>query len=277
MDFESINLESAYFSEQEQQDHLKQNRSCDFRSKINFLNSHNGIRRGKMHLLMAPTGVGKSTLIRTLVRDLLFNNGGLRLFIWLTEESASELKEQLAFGMPSNKVLDNAVIFSEFDNKHMDIDQLGEFYEKLVTEHKPDVLLLDNITTSKMYREMTTTRQAEVTTRIKNLTDSSGTATFLIAHTGANVQDNQNRLIDENDIRGSKYITTITEFLYILQPLRVGERLFQFIRIKKHRGQELKHSLFYLVYNKHLKAFDNDMERSFEEFKEIFKLRNQLK
>ena len=101
-------------------------------------------------------------------------------------------------------------------------------------------------------------------------------ALFLIAHTGAEVRENQSRLIDENDIRGSKAITTLVEFLYILQPIWVNQTLYQFLKIKKHRGQDLMHGLYRLNYKKDIKAFENDISVDFEKFADTFKLRNKL-
>ena len=103
---------------------------------------------------------------------------------------------------------------------------------------------------------------------------SKKNALFLIAHT--NTAEFANRFLNEMDIRGSKTIVNLTEFLYILQPISVGDRLFQFINIKKHRSQEVSGKYYRLFYNHDLSIFDKDIKVDFDNIKDIFKQRNKL-
>ena len=167
-------------------------------------------------------------------------------------------------------------IFSELDNKFMSEENIFEFLDDLQDNFNPDLVICDNLTTSKIYSEKRNAEQRTTADRLKNLAEKSNFALFLIAHTGAEVRENQSRLIDENDIRGSKYITTIVEFFYILQPVWINQNLYQFLKIKKHRGQDLNHSLYFLCYAKAIKAFEKDMAKNYTDFIEMFKQRNKL-
>lgn len=274
--YNSVDVETAFFDKNEQDKLVKENEKMHFQSNFAFLNSHNGLRRGKMHLFIAPTGVGKSTFVRSLVRDIVFKNKDAKVFLWVTEESKEDVKSQLAYCMPSSKQLENIVIFSELNNRSMTCDNVKEFIEHISANMGFDVLICDNITTSKCYREKKLSDQSSMIDWFKNICGKFNHAQFLIAHTGSEVRENQTRLIDENDVRGSKYISNTVEFLYILQPVWVNQNIHQFLKVKKHRGQDLLHSLYYLVYNKEMKSFTKDVSKNYQDFVDIFKMRNKL-
>ena len=107
MSYDSINVESGFYTEEEQDKYKAENEESHFKSNFGFLNSHNGLRRKKMHLFIAPTGVGKSTFIRSLVRDVIFHNPGKKVFVWLSEETTKEFKVQMSYGMPAHDILKN--------------------------------------------------------------------------------------------------------------------------------------------------------------------------
>ena len=269
-----MKIKRGFFSEDEQESYFTENEKTEFKSRLAFLNSHNGLRKNKTHLFIAPTGVGKSTFVRTLVRDVIFNNKDSRVFVWLTEETVDEFKSQLSYGLPSHEILNNIEIASEQESE-LEENTLKIWLEDYISMSEPDVVICDNITTSKLYAEKKVSEQSKIAHWFKRLA-GYGNALFLIAHTGAEVRENQSRLIDENDIRGSKAITTLVEFLYILQPIWVNQTLYQFLKIKKHRGQDLMHGLYRLNYKKDIKAFENDISVDFEKFADTFKLRNKL-
>jgi GTPase SAR1 family protein len=243
-----------------------------FETKLNFLKCHRGIRPNKMHLLIAPTHAGKSTLVRSLLCDYVFRNKDAKVLLILSEETRQDFLTEFSNTVPVHDVLSNIRVLSEQDWSDTPIEE----FEKNINEHINyfgiDLVLFDNITTSKLYNDRSVKEQSAVSTWLKNLTKR--TTMFLVAHSLGS--DFNNRLLDENDIRGSKTITNLTEFLYILQPVYVGDKIYQFINIKKHRGQEVINKFYQLRYDKHLKAFDTDKAVNFEAIAEIFKQRNQL-
>ena len=243
-----------------------------FETKLNFLKCHRGIRPNKMHLLIAPTHAGKSTLVRSLLCDYVFRNKDAKVLLILSEETRQDFLTEFSNTVPVHDVLSNIRILSEQDWS----DTSLEDFEKNINEHIDyfgiDLVLFDNITTSKLYNDRSVKEQSAVSTWLKNLTKK--TTLFLVAHSLGS--DFNNRLLNENDIRGSKTITNLTEFLYVLQPLYVGERIYQFINIIKHRGQNIKNKFYQLVYDKELKAFSGADAVDFEQVASIFRLRNQL-
>jgi hypothetical protein len=117
-----------------------------------------------------------------------------------------------------------------------------------------------------------TSQQSEIAMWLKDFTKN--TTLFIIAH--SNGDGYEDKFLNENDIRGSKSITNLVEFLYILQPIRVGDKLFQFVNIIKHRGQNISGKFFRLFYSHELKSFDRDLKIEFKDIKEVFKQRNTL-
>jgi hypothetical protein len=270
-----VKIDSAFFTETEQKQYKEKADAFDLKSKLTFLQEQRGVRKGKLHTFISPTGVGKSTFVRTLIRDIIFNNKNSRVLLWLTEETVEEFRKELSKGIPSHMRLMDVDVVSEQDNLNVTPVDFAKEVADICEWDKPDVLIIDNITTSSLYRDSKLKNQSDVATWLKGLT-KYGCAVFVIAHTGAEVNENFNKLIDENHIRGAKSITLISEFFYIMQPFYINNSLFQFLRIKKARGAEVEERLFKLNYNKHLAAFENDTKVSFDDFLQLYKLRNRL-
>lgn len=268
-------MDSLHFTAEEQSAYETELRAVHVHSGLGFLNSHNGLRRGSMHLVLGTTGGGKSTLMRTLIRDILFRkeNSKIKLGLWLSEEEAKDYKQQLSFGVPSNDVLLNAYVESELAMPNNFMARFTEWIEAMDF----DVLIFDNVTTSAMYMDQKADAQAAFAKRMKLLTKKMNCATIIVAHTDAEIHDGIERLININDIRGSKSICNLVEFAYILQRFELDKQFFPTIRIVKHRSQELIHSLYSLEYNKVLRSFEKDSAIEFKQFKEIFDGRNKLK
>ena len=264
---EQIEFDEAEIKILEAQQHM-----IFFRTKFNFLNTHNSIRKNKLHLAIAPTGAGKSTFVRSMLCDLVFKNKDKKFLLVLTEETKQEFLEEFSATVPPHEVLSNIRIVSELDSTYSDLE-MKETIEQSIDLYKIDMLIIDNITTSKFYMDKTTTEQAKVAMWYKSL--SQKTSTFLIAHT--NGSEFNNRLLNENDIRGSKTITNITQFLYVIQPIHIGDTLMQFVNVIKHRGINLKGGRFFkLNYSAELKSFDQDAKINFDGIKGFFDERNKL-
>lgn len=243
-----------------------------YETKLGFLNAHLGLRKNKMHLLIAPTHSGKSTLVRTILRDFIFNNKQCKSMVWLTEESKKEFQAEFLKGVPNHEVLSNLRVFSDQDWNREGDEKIMGFIEDCIDLYGIDFLVIDNITTSPLYVDRKVSHQAMVIDWLKRL--SKKVTLFIVAH--SNTDDFNNRFLNENDIRGSKGITNLTEYLYILQPVYIANSVHQFINIRKHRGQNVSNKFFKLNYSKELCAFANDYPIEFEKIAEIFSQRNQL-
>jgi ABC-type iron transport system FetAB ATPase subunit len=266
-------VSTLHFTTEEQEAYEKKNREIHFHSSLGFLNAHNGLRRGALHLAMATTGAGKSTLVRTLVRDVLFHpKNDISVGVWLSEESTDDYKAQIAYGIPSHPRLEKAYILSELEvkqNKKLAFIEWIKFY-------LPDVVIFDNVTTSYFYNDKTAKEQGEFILLLKELAIEHNFALVIIAHTDAKATDTMGRLINLNDIRGSKNLPNLVEFAYILQRFEIGTSYFSTIRVEKSRSQELVHKLYQLHYEPRLRSFRGDTAIEFASFKEMYGKRNKL-
>jgi hypothetical protein len=252
----------------------KANKEVHFGSKFGFQNAHNGFRRGSMHLILGTTGGGKSTLIRTILKDFLHRRENVNntLCLWLSEEKLASYKTQLSYSIQSSELLHNIVARSEMDESGV---TEKDFFGWLKTM-KPDMFIFDNISTSDFYENKKPQDQAIFAKKLKEVLSSINCAGIIIAHTRAEVSDTSPRLITIEDIMGSKSITRLVEFAYILQRFQVKEVFFPTLRIVKHRSQDLVHNLYLLNYDPAKKAFKDDTPMPFDKMKQIFDTRNKL-
>jgi hypothetical protein len=240
-------------------------------TRFNFIKQHNGLRPNKMHLFIAPTHIGKSTLAHALINDLVEQNRNIKILLYLTEETVTDFETAIA-GFVTNYEKLNKSLTVMVEDKSKDDKQIKDSIETTLFHGNYDLFIVDNLTTSKLYMDRKVDTQSEVSIWLKGLLQE--TTIFIIAHTTGNNYNTE--LLDETHIRGSKTITNITEFLYVMQPVRIGDRLTQFIRVIKHRGQSPANKFFRLEYDSQKKTIGSDRPADFEEFKELFRLRNKL-
>ena len=252
----------------------KQSEKVYFRSSFCFLNAHRSWRPSRSHLLIAPPGAGKTTLLRTLIADVA-SNVGKKIAVYLSEETVEDFWTEISYSNMPQELIDSVYPISESDLTDKTARGIFLALSEHVDSVGADIIFIDNVTTMKCYGE-SFKNQSYVTECIKALAIKKRLPVLTVAHTGAQIKESYQGLIDMNDIRGSKDIVNQSEFLYILQPLYIGNTRKTFISIKKHRGQPVKNNLFQLFYFESVKLFAKDEPRNFEEFKEIFKERNKL-
>lgn len=264
---------TLYYTDKEQADYGAALKQVHFPSKLGFANSTNGFRRGNMHLFIAGTGGGKTTLTRTLIRDLLFQPGPAPIVcVWLSEESLGEYKALLSMGLPSDDRLLNTNAFSEQDKA--DASELLFF--EWVEMHAPDVLIFDNITTSKFYSDKRPHEQAAFASKLKSVIKKTNCAGLIVAHADAQQTQQKGGLLDINNIRGSKAICNLTEFGYLFQTFRTPKATYSILRIAKSRSQNVIHDTYLLNFNPLTMSYLTDTAIPFEKFKEVYNERNRL-
>lgn len=250
-------------------------------TELDYLGAHRGYRPGLMHLCLAPASGGKSTLVRSKLIDIVkcALAEDENCLLWLTEEKRQDFQMELAniaaSGSPLAKKFDKIKIISEMD-RELQENWEEQFFEAALT-YNARFLVIDNITTSDIYASKRVPEQDEVAKKIKLLGAKTKMAIIVFAHTGASVKHNADSLIDQNDIRGSKTIVNLAEYLYILQQIRINKDIFSTIRITKHRGQTVKDSLFSLNYNASARIYTESPSIDFEEFKKLYSDRNKLR
>jgi len=248
----------------------------NFNSEFSFLREHKGWRSGKMALLLAPTHAGKSTFVRSILWDAVINNPGINIGIWLSEESVSEFRTEVAkMRIPWSTITCLIDVFSEQDDD-LSIDSI----EKRIRAKNYELLIFDNITTSQVYNNKTNYEQARISKRIKKITQDVNCSTIIIAHTDGKA-GTKNSLIEENNIRGDKSLPNLVQFCYALQRFYIsspdgGDVYYTIIRTLKHRGYNCKNILHQLVYTPESFSFQRDHVIPWDKFKEVYDNRRTL-
>ncbi len=261
----------------EQEERIKESNTQYFDTDFGFLKTHKGWRPGKIHLALAPTHHGKSTLIRSIVWDYVTHSElfDRPILVWLSEESSDDFKTEMAkIGLPQ-EILNRVHVASEQDEEFRKESRnllLGE----AIRLSDPALILFDNITTSCFYLGRTIEEQDNFANGLKGRAKKNNIPFILIAHTGGESQLSK-RMLEANDIRGSKSVVNLAEFTYILQTFPIYDeaekRTYKFptIRIVKHRGYDVGQIFWKLKFNRETMSFMEDRPIDWNEFKSIFK------
>lgn len=260
----------------------KESQEFQFSSGYKFLQEHRGFRRGKVHTVLGTPGGGKSTLVKSIIIDFLQQNQNEKLLVYLSEETRKEFAIEMhrTLGNIANDYLDRCVVIEECGlPAHVikNADGLIEYLKKTMALSDFSGVLFDNLTTSRFYQGKRPGEQGDIAMSIKHLTQDNNVFMLLICHTRSEVHDNSERLIHENDIRGSKTLVNLTEFLYILQRMVVNETIYPFLFIKKNRSQnEVNHRQYSLVFDHEKSFYGEDRHVDFSDVKQIWQDRNKL-
>ena len=260
-----------------EKDLLKQDKEkVYFHSNYDFLSCHKGFRPCHIHTILGNAGGGKSTLIRSLIIDVLCNRPAKKVLLWLSEETRLQFLTEFGYSDFEEFKNDNFLIYSEMDAKGKTPRQIFEDIEIIVRNKEVDILIYDNITTSKLYMDRTVAEQSAFCTAIKNAASRWAIPVVLVAHTNANITENYEKIINMNDIRGGKTLINLSEFFYILQTFYIESDRFMTLRITKHRGFSLKNLIYKLVYSPKARLIALSKNIPFDDFKEAYKQRNKL-
>lgn len=277
----TITDESLTMCEIEKKVLIEDSETHHWKSNFPFLSQHYGFRNGMVHLFIGTTGSGKSTLTRTLVCDLLSNlNENRRGGLWLSEETVTQFKVEFSRS-GYEKQTDFFHITSELTQEVGDYISSEEKFlnavDAFIRKFNLKILFIDNITTSKIYgNSIGIASQNNIATGLKKIASKHGIPLVIIAHTNANISDSYDKIISSKDIRGSKYIGNISEFIYILQRVVTNDKIIPYLLIDKCRTVSMKNHFFELGYVPRRRIFAIAHPASFDQFKEHFKQRNRL-
>ncbi len=247
-----------------------------FHSNYGFLNAHKGFRPSNVHMFMGVSHGGKSTLVRSLLIDVLCNSNKRKILLWLSEESKNEFLTEFYKSRFKDFTNDQLLVFSEMDYDNITDSQILPTIEQIVSENNVDILFYDNITTSKIYMDKKISEQSSNAKKIKRLSHDLDIPVIVMAHTGAMITENYNSIISMNDIRGCKSIVNFAQFFYIMQTFHQGEKRFSTIRITKHRGQSIAGAIYKIEYAAKPRIYACSPAISFSQFSEAYKQRNKL-
>lgn len=257
---------AIYIANLQRQDRL------EISSRLQFLLSVNGLRQSYTTIVLGNTSSGKSTLVRSIIADILENNDTTHISCFLSEETSSEYRLELFKAFKTVDFADRMKFYSEQDCQDDD-EKMLMLYNAFADSS--EVLIFDNITTSALYASKTPQDQTAFSNLLKTATKRTNKALVCVAHTN-NVEKNGMKLINTGDVRGSKNISNIAEFFFINHQFSCGESLLNYVQIEKHRGQSPDNSIFQLGYKKSRNLYTSDFPVSFLQFKEIYKTRNKL-
>lgn len=246
-----------------------------FKSRFEFLKIHNGIRPGELHLLMAGTGVGKSTLTKAIIQDSTQSG---RVLLYLTEETVEDFKYQAIISKLPQSTLKRLTVFSEQDCKStvgMGKAMTLKLIRDLIEKHKPDLFVMDNLTTCSGYGEIK--EQEDFAAQLKFTMSDTGCAGFVVAHTGSHVSKYNQKLLTTEDLRGNKHVANLMPYFYCYQMFETSDgRKYPFINIQKCRKPQITNHIFALDYNKDLNIHTGDFQLPFEDLKAVYDDRMKL-
>lgn len=252
----------------------KYKESYEFKTDLNFLKQHKGFKRQSLHTFVGKSGKGKTTIIRTLILDFLKNNPEKNIFLWISEETAEDLKREM---------MDYKDIFFNKDSRlYIEVEKKGQeekseyFFKRMyeaVTVERCDLILFDNITTSSVYKG-NPSYQENVTEDLKQFVIDMNVSMVVIAHTKKSM--NQHSLITAEDVNGSQELIKITPYLYILQMFEIGNSKKQTLHVEKCRAFDIINSFYHLPYCKQTRCYEGDGPIEFEVIRQWFRTRNKL-
>lgn len=270
-------LETAYQTDGEKEEAESERTTYYFETQLEFLRVHCGYRPGQIHILVGPTSGGKSTLVKTMLLDLIVHLGNRRALLVLSEERIKDFHVSMS-NMPSSlKWLNLLVTTEDKINESNQPDTYLSSLSEIVEKEKISIVFYDNVTTSKFYPVDKLGEQEKFVKSLKKrICHIYNIPLVLVAHTRAEVTVNCNKITGPEDIRGCKTTANLAEFFYALQVIDVEKNRFQYIKGHKGRSYNYDPGFFFLGYNKTLRCFDRIEKRSFEDFRLNFEDRQRL-
>ena len=246
--------------------HKKLKNHSEFPSRYAFLSAHNGIRPNCLHGLMGTTGCGKSTLIKCIIAEAA---SGKRVLVWLSEENVVEYQELIS--ELDKSVLPNILFIEEKElpNEYKESQEdFFAYFEQMTEEAEADLVFIDNITTSCFYNQRFGFNGQQRTAEFLINFVKRKCAVFYVAHTRSEVTDNYAKVATPEDMRGSKELPLVTEYMYIIQKFTTEDKQFNVLRVAKYRHHEGANGWYALKYEK--RAYIGDSKVPFSVINRIF-------
>lgn len=267
-----MQIKTAYLSHDEIKSKKAETTDIYFKTTIPFLSGHNSYRRGKVHILLGTSGSGKSTLLRTMLLDMVVHLGKRKAILVLSEETVDDFLREIAkIGAVSDKWKNLLVVEESQLTGNGDVLDFLQNLSELIERENISIVFYDNITTSDHYMDQPVSRQSVFCKDIKQIAIHYNIPMVLVAHTKSEIKENHNAIISMEDVRGTKSLTNLAEFFYIIQALQVKREVLQFLRVAKCRGYDRSPIFYRLKYDRKMSAFTEFQEKDFEAFKLVFK------
>lgn len=276
-----INGAIGYKKMKEVQNSLKKS---SFPTCFKFLETHSGLRKAELSLLISPNGSGKSTLVRTMIFELL--RAGKKVLIYLSEEQSAYYVSplyQCAFVMMrndesgANELMRNFFIISAFDKEK--IRTVGGVIKKMsevICTEFIDAVFIDNFTAS-FFGNGTIKEQGDAVMQLKELAIDFDLPVILVAHTVKDFDVYTQRMKGDS-VRGNATTANVGSYNYCISTFWRGEKPRSIVYIDKARyhGRSQKR-FFELNFDTSLELFTSDKEITEKEFDEAKKEVKQIK
>lgn len=243
-----------------------------FHSRYAFLMAHNGLRPNCLHGLMGSTGSGKSTLTKCIITEAASQ---ARILVWISEENVVEYQELI--NNLDKSVLDNILFVEEKEIESQykeDQDKFFEYFEQCVDSADCEFVFIDNITTSAFYNSRFGFYGQQKTSEFMINFVKRKCSILYVSHTDSTVTDNYGKVVTPENIRGSKELALVTEYMYIIQKFTTEDKQFNVLRVAKYRHHEAAAGWYGLRYEK--KAYIGDNKVPFAVINKIFKMRDHF-
>lgn len=245
-------------------------------TRFNFVNDHSGFRKGNIHVLMGTTGQGKSTLARSLLLDMASK---VKVFLFSTEETLEQTKTMLARRDITTTQKTNLQFLHQRELEEYSSGDLKEalrILEIKIMNWGSGIFIFDNITTWRMYDQATPQMQGEISNKMSKMLLDCNIPGLFVAHTAANVRDDQKAKITPDQIRGAKTLAISAEFIYayqrIIQKAGPGQAtpIYGFVNTTKARGYGTNYKHYLLGFDWNKSEYVNDKVITNDEYKKIF-------
>lgn len=241
-------------------------------SRYNHVKKHNGFRPNTLSGLIAPTGIGKSSLTKTYVIELA---KVCPVLLWISEETKTEYQELIS--TLDKGILDNITFVDEkkIDSSIKENQEL--FFKTFIDQYsisKAKYIVIDNITTSPFYSSRFGIRGQEKTTDFFRAFVKKHCSIFWVAHTRSEIGVNYGKALVAEDIKQSKELALNTEYLYGMQRFTSGNEIYNVLQVLKARHHNDAVGWYFMAFAKG--SYVGDGELSFEQVNTIFKNRDYL-
>ncbi len=237
-------------------------------TRFDFLRAHKGFRPGKMHMLLAPISVGKSSLTRSILCDISQKH---RVLYLSTEETEKDFRIQCAY-LKSTPNFENITWRDEDDFLSAigrSSDLISAYINKLdwaLVESRAEILFFDNVTVSKAHREIKLAEDFACALRV--LMVKRNIPFFVVGHTSTGIKENM--MFESGDMRGVRTLAIKAEYLYCMarfaQTIENHTTLSNFLRVDKSRAHEGARSMYRMWFDPSEKHYTTSEFYDYDKF-----------
>lgn len=244
-------------------------------SKFTFIRDINGLMNKKSYLLLSGTGKGKSTICRSLAFDLSVES---KVYFYSTEEQLDDWNYFNSFSRikSENILFRGEDFFKDKVGGMSDADELLRLIAFDVVKNNCDVIIFDNLTTSFYYSSLKPNEQSVFFDKLKDMITKINVPMFIVAHTASDVGKYGPKILDGNDIRGSKHASNKSEYIFCFQSILFQDsddrdRILPVIYVDKDRYDGNSGNVYKLEFDSSTKLYELDTRATWELIKQTFK------